>query len=124
MTQSGKTIGWLLNADDRADLLRRIPPAYPTVVAHHVTLKTDAAETESAPPARDAEIVGVADDGDGVQAAVVRLNGTTDRPDGGVYHITWSLRQDREAVESNAVIAGRGWVAGAPVKIRLTAGRF
>jgi hypothetical protein len=40
---------------------------------------------------------------------VVRLNGTTDRPDGSTWHITWSLADGRAARESNQVIAERGW---------------
>ena len=41
---------------------------------------------------------------------VVRLGGTTDRPDGCTYHITWSLEDGRQAKESNARARGRGWV--------------
>jgi hypothetical protein len=40
---------------------------------------------------------------------VVRIGGTTDRPDGSTYHITWSLRPGRQAKESNDVIARHGW---------------
>jgi hypothetical protein len=63
------------------------------------------------PAARAAigEIVGIADDGAGVQALVVRIGGTTDRPGGGTYHITWSLNEGRAAKESNDVIAASGW---------------
>jgi hypothetical protein len=35
--------------------------------------------------------------------------GTTDRPDGSTYHITWSLSPGRRAKESNDVIAKLGW---------------
>lgn len=117
-------IGWVLEEADRAMLLDRMTPAYEQVIAHHVTLKADPGAQESAPGAQDAEIIGLADDGAGVQAAVVRLNGTTRRPDGGVYHITWSLAAGRRAVESNGVIAKCGWVARAPIKIQLCASRF
>ena len=47
--------------------------------------------------------------GEGVEALVVELGGSTDRWDGSTYHITWSLADGREAKESNAVIAQRGW---------------
>lgn len=104
----GRTVtGWKLDRDQRPSLLARFPPAYPDVVADHVTLQ---AGSDSSPPAEaQAEIVGEADDGAGVQALVVRLNGTTDRPGGGTYHITWSLGSGREARESNDVIAALGW---------------
>ena len=99
--------GWLVDPQDRASLLARVPPRYPEVVAHHVTLKFgDAAAMP--PQATTGEVVGEADDGAGVQALVVRIAGTTERPDGSTYHITWSLAPGREAKESNDVIA-RSW---------------
>lgn len=111
--------GWLLDPRDRTALLARFPPAYPEVVAHHVTQKFG--DQAAAPPSETAgEVVGVADDGCGVQALVVRIAGVTDRPDGSTYHITWSLGPGREAYESNAVIARRGWTwLGEPISIRL-----
>ena len=39
------------------------------------------------------------------------INGTTDRPDGSTFHITWSLdkAKGREARESNEVLKEKGW---------------
>ena len=37
----------------------------------------------------------------------IELDGTTDRPDGSTYHITWSLGPGREAHESNDVLRDR-----------------
>ena len=56
-------------------------------------------------------MVGVADDGAGVQALVVEIGGTTRRPDGSTYHVTWSLGPGRRAVEGNDAIRDRGWTA-------------
>jgi hypothetical protein len=56
-------------------------------------------------------VVGVADDGAGVQALVVEIGGTTQRPDGAAFHIAWSLGAGRKAAESNDVIRERGWTA-------------
>jgi hypothetical protein len=65
-------------------------------------------------------VVGVADDGAGVQALVVEIGGTTRRPDGSTYHVTWSLGPGRDAVESNDVIRERGWTAtGERRRVRL-----
>ena len=55
--------------------------------------------------------MGVADDGEGVQALVVEIGGTTRRPDGAAFHIAWSLGAGRRAAESNDVIQERGWTA-------------
>ncbi len=111
-------VGWLVDPEDRAALLIRFRPRYPLVVAHHVTLKFG--DRAAALPAETSgEIVGEADDGLGVQALVVRIGGTERRPDGGTYHITWSLAEDREARESNAVIAERGWRPVEATHVRL-----
>jgi hypothetical protein len=101
-------IGWKLDADQRAELLLQFPPLYANVVADHVTF-CRTAEDAPLPEEAEAEIVGRADDGAGVEAMVVRLNGSTDRPDGSTWHITWSLADGRGARESNDVIANLGW---------------
>jgi hypothetical protein len=100
--------GWLVDPADRERLLQRFRPRYAEVIAHHVTLKFG--DRQARPPTETrAEIVGEADDGEGVQALVVRIDGTTDRPDGSTFHITWSLGPGRQAKESNDVIARQGW---------------
>jgi hypothetical protein len=128
MAKSGKkpVLGWLLNEKDRKALLKRFPPAYPDVIAHHVTLQFDAPRTMGLPLETRGEIVGLADDGEGVQALVVRIGDTTDRPGGGTYHITWSLDRahGRTPKDSNTVIEQQGWQAVDPIFIRLTPARF
>jgi hypothetical protein len=60
-----------------------------------------------------------------VEAMVVQIDGTTDRPDGSTYHITWSLAEGREAVESNDVIRKCGWQAvEPPVPVTLEPANF
>ena len=111
--------GWLVDPAEREPLLARFPPRYATVVAHHVTLKFG--DAAARPPAEaTADIIGVADDGAGVQALVVAIDGGPTRPDGGTFHITWSLAEGREAKESNEVIAAAGWTPlERPVSVRL-----
>ena len=101
-------VGWRLPKDERKRLLEAIPPAYNQVVANHVTLEYNVPEDTELPTETVGEIVGIADDNAGVQALVVRIGGKTRRPDGSVYHVTWSLGQGRKAVESNDVIQ-EGW---------------
>ena len=112
--------GWLLDPAEREALLARFPPRYPVVVAHHVTLKFGDRVAE-APRAAAGAIVGEADDGAGVQALVVAVDGAIARPDGGTFHITWALAEGREARESNDIIAAQGWrPVTPPVPLRLT----
>ena len=111
--------GWLVDPAARPALLARFPPRYAQVVAHHVTQKFG---DRSAEPPRPTvgQIVGEADDGAGVQALVVAIDGSPLRPDGGTYHITWSLADGREAKQSNDVIAARGWrPLAAPASVKL-----
>lgn len=114
-------VGWLLPEAERAKLLARFPPAYPDLIAHHATLWSGVSESHERPRAREGRVVGLADDGRGVQALVVEIDGTTDRPDGSTYHITWSLdkKAGRKAKESNDVIAAQGWRAVAPIPVAL-----
>lgn len=118
-------IGWKLDPGQRAELLLQFPPLYPRVVADHVTLASGVGPDAHLPQAAEAEIVGRADDGAGVEAMVVRLDGITDRPDGSTYHITWSLAGGREARESNDVIATHGWIDfGLAMPVLLTPARW
>jgi hypothetical protein len=124
MARPGSVIGWLLAEDDRAKLLEQFPPRFQKTVAHHVTLKTDA-EQDPLPPAVKAQIVGRTDDEKGVEAMIMTIDGTTDRPDGSTYHITWSLADGRRARESNDVLKERGWEElDHPIPIKLEPGRF
>lgn len=112
-------VGWSLDRGQRGALLRRFPPRYAEAVADHVTLKFGDAQARL-PTETSGEIVGVADDGRGVQAMVVQIGGTTDRPDGSTYHITWSLGPGRKAKESNEVIAQFGWMRfPEPIPVKL-----
>jgi hypothetical protein len=124
MARPGSVIGWKVDRGERERLLERFPPRYHEPIADHVTLETGA-EAKPLPPPAQARIVGRADDGDGVEAMVVALGGSTDRPDGSTFHITWSLDSGRRAKESNDVIRDRGWQRfEEPVPVTVTPARF
>lgn len=105
---SDPILGWKLDLAGRTELLARFPPVYAETVADHVTFGRKS-KAPAMPVAGRATVVGRADDGRGVEALVVEVNGTTGRWDGGTYHVTWSLGPGREAKESNEVIAAQGW---------------
>lgn len=114
--RESKTVrGWRLDPGDRKALLARFPPRYDKTVADHVT-HGRGSEAPALPRAERAAVIGRADDGEGVEALVVEIAGTSDRWDGRTYHITWSLAEGREAKESNEVIARCDWqpIADAP----------
>ena len=117
--------GWKLDRDQRRELLQQFPPRFRNVIADHVTLQGKAADDAPLPQESEGEIVGRADDGKGVEAMVVSIGGTTDRPDGSTYHITWSLEDGREAKESNDMLASQKWeLFDLPMPIRLHPARF
>ena len=89
-------------------------------MADHVTLAFAVARDSRKPQETKGEIVGRADDGKGVEAMIVAIGGTTDRPDGSTYHITWSLADGRKAKESNDMLAEQKWVVfDSPIPINL-----
>ncbi len=106
----GFVTGWKLPRDgERQRLLERFAPKYERVIADHVTLQAGASEDTPLPREVSAEIVGYADDGDSLECLVVAIDGTTDRPDGSTYHITWSMGPGRKAKESNALLREKRW---------------
>lgn len=65
-------------------------------------------------------MLGQTDDGQGMQALVVEIGGTTQRPDGSCFHITWPVEEGRKPEEANAAIAEHGWqLFDPPVPVRL-----
>lgn len=126
MARPGTVTGWKLRRDEREMLLERFAPKYENVVADHVTLRVGATAATPLPRRPEvARIVGRADDGKSLECMVVELDGTTDRPDGSTYHITWSLGAGRKARESNDVLRDDGWERlPTPVDIDLEPARF
>jgi hypothetical protein len=126
MAKPGTVTGWKLPQVERELLLRQFPPKYEYVVADHVTLQTGATPKTGLPrKPHDAHVVGRADDGASLECLVVELDGTTSRPDGSTYHITWSLGPGRRARESNDVLRDQGWkVLDEAIPVGLEPARF
>ena len=118
-------LGWKLDSEQRTELLQQFPPRFERVVADHVTLKPRSSPKAPLPDETIGEIVGRASDDKGVEALVVRIDGTTDRPGGGTFHITWSLGEGRRPKESNDILAAGPWEPiELPMPVRLVPARF
>ena len=90
-----------------------------------MTLRVGATAQTPLPKKPLAQIVGRADDDESLECLVVELDGTTDRPDGSTYHITWSLGPGRRAIESNDLLRDRGWQPiDAPIPVEVEPARF
>lgn len=119
--------GWALPESERQRLLLSFPPIFPDVIAEHVTLAFGVGADAPLPEQTEGFVVGHATDHLGVEALVVEIDGFTKRPDGKIFHITWSIDRAKKAkpVHSNAVIERNGveWLPR-PVLIRLVPRRF
>jgi hypothetical protein len=116
-------IGWKLDPHCRDTLLERFPPRYSKVVADGVTLLGNV--TGDLPvPVNDAQIVGRVDDGEGVEAMIVSLYGSTDRFDGSCFHIPWSVDTDRAPTEASKIIEQVGWSEVKRTSVRLHPARW
>jgi hypothetical protein len=97
-------IGWNVAPLDVDRLRLLFPPKYVPVPSPHCTLSLGLDQSSGLPGPTICEIYGKVDDFQGVEALLVSLNGNTVRPDGKIFHITWSLAKGRKARESNDVI--------------------
>lgn len=120
-------LGWKLDRTERETLLVRFPPSWPVVIADHITLDAHPRCGDPLPKQTTAKIIGSVDDGDGLQAMVVAIDESTERPDGNIFHITWSLDRERgrKPVDSLATIREHGWsMLDEPVSIHIHPARF
>jgi len=109
--EHGPYLGYKLSDASREELLKRFPPKYSDVKAGHVTLKFPAAPEDAIPPApRSARVIGYADGGDGVEAVVVEIDGSIQRPDGRTFHITLSVdpARGKESADANDLLKEHG----------------
>lgn len=108
----GRGVGWIVDEAQRAMLLARFPPRYGQVIAHHVTLWGHRKNAE-VPSAADIVLVGYAENGRDLECYVASVDGKIDRPDGSIYHVTWSLDPETgvRAKDSNALLKKGGWTA-------------
>lgn len=109
----------VLNPESKRELIERFPPKYPEVVGHHTTVQFGVPKDTQAPDPASLQIVGYADDGEGLEALVVAVDGEVRRSDGSLYHITWSLDRSkgRKPVDSNALVQmGYDPVDNIPIK--------
>jgi hypothetical protein len=108
--------GWKLSEKSRVELLETFAPKFPDIIAHHITLNL----TGELPLPVQAQIVGYATDGLGIEALIAKINTTTIRPDGKTYHITWSLtRPDYKPMDSNRIISLYGFEPVTPINIEV-----
>ncbi len=111
---------FLIAPESRDALLKKHPPQYSEVIAHHVTHSFGVAKGSQPPQhPKNIEVIGHVDDGKGVQAAVVKVDGSEYRPDGKRYHVTISIDRSkgRKPAHSNDVIDNIGYKSTRPYSL-------
>jgi len=110
---------YVLTDDSRDALLGKYPPKYSKVIGHHVTVDFGVPAGTTAPENADVVVHGIKDSGDGLEALVVSVNGSRERPNGGFYHITWSLEPDKYSPkDSNALMSnGKRYTIALPIPL-------
>lgn len=115
-------LAYRFNDQARTRLAEIFPPKYSEFVGHHVTVAFNVKSVEDliSNVPTIGKIVGHADNGIGLEALVVEVNGTTQRPDGKIYHITWSLDRQKgfRPSQSNELVK-QGWESVDPIEIQL-----
>jgi len=122
---------YLLDKPSRRKLLDLYPPRW-NLVGHHVTVKFGASDQDGLPREGQYHVVGYASeaerrpDGSGIEAFVVSIRlphesrGKIKRPDGGIYHITWSFGSGYAAKDSN-ILVKKGFERISPIEINMEA---
>lgn len=97
---------YVLVGASRSALSKTFQPKFNDFIGHHVTIEFGIDADAPVPEVPDTiRVVGYTCD-DSLEALIVEVNGSIRRPDGKVYHITWSLDREagRKPVHSNQVI--------------------
>ena len=118
ITEGNMYTAYVLTDEAKETLIKKFPPKYEKFIGHHITVQFGVPnDTETPDPAR-IKIIGRADTGDGLEALVVSVDGSQDRPDGKIYHITWSLDPDKyKPVDSNTLLTNKQFALSMPVSI-------
>lgn len=111
--------GYLLDFNSKEKLKSFFPPKYPKTIAHHVTHAFNTYQTDIPNKPKSSYVVGYAEE-NGLEALVVEVNGSIYRPDGNIYHITWSLdpSKNKKPKDSNLLIQKK-WYKVNPISINL-----
>lgn len=112
---------YVLDETSRNLLLKKFPPKYEKVIAHHVTEEFGVPADTPAPEPAKIKVVGYRDSGDGIEALVVAVNGNSTRKDGNKYHITLSLDPSKYTPkDSNEMLSEKSYTIVMPIEISTT----
>lgn len=93
-----------LNAFDLQKLRVRFPPKYTEIVQPHCTAYLGKQVPTDMPKNPKGKVYARVDDFKGVEVLLISVDDQERRPDGNLFHVTWSLTADRKPRESNYII--------------------
>ena len=100
----------------KAMLMEKFPPKYPTAKYDHITVCMGGLGAHVPESAEKVEVVGIADDGNGIEALIVKVNESATRKDGKVWHVTASYDPSKNAPAEFDVFAKPGKEKERPYK--------
>lgn len=100
---------YLLLEECRQRLMHIFRPKFQKVIGHHVTHTYDVPAYADLPDVPEqAFIIGQEVDYHGLQVLIVQINDQIERPNGKLFHLTWSLNPNRfKPVDSNKLLEDR-----------------
>lgn len=116
---------YIVSGESQAALNKESRPKFTNFLGDHVTYQFKSSDSDPLPPTGDYYVVGYAYEmerhlrGSGIEAWVVEINGSTTRPDGETYHITWSHGSGHAPKDSKRIVK-KGWTKlDNPIKIHM-----
>lgn len=110
------TVCYEIDKESKAMLMKMFPPKYPEEKYDHITVCMGGLYAIPPKPAKKVEVVGIADDGNGIEVLIVKINGSPTRNDGKSWHITASYDSSKLAPASFDVFAKPGKEKEKPYK--------
>lgn len=86
-----------ISEESKAQLLAVFPPQYGYIALDHITIQYGTEDKAALINPDTIEVLGRADDGKGIEALLVRIDGQSFRDDGNPWHITLSYNKDLPA---------------------------
>ncbi len=102
------TVCYEIDKESKAMLMEKFPPKYPEAKYDHITVCVGGLDAVPPEAAEKVEVVGIADDGNGIEVLIVNVNNFSTRKDGKPWHITASYDSSKLAPAAFDVYAKPG----------------
>lgn len=111
---------YVLDPTQRKEMLAdQFAPRYGEVYAHHITVEFGVKKKKAIIPdePQKVQIIGHADNGEGLEAYACVVDGLHVRENGGIFHITWSLEKGVFKPKDSNTLLQKGFTLITPFEI-------